>query len=70
MWDSDRYEIKAVIKKSGRVISEEKLRFSGKPSFFTASFTAKEKGKYDVLVYAYNPDNGNTGIDRASFTIK
>lgn len=30
---------------------------------------AEKPGVYDVTVYTYNPDNGNTGLDRTTFIV-
>ena len=70
MWDASKYEVKAIIKRDGALVAEVPLKFAGRPSLYTASFTAGKKGRYDVAVYAYDSSNGNTGIDRTSFIVK
>ncbi len=70
MWDAEDYEIMALVTKDKRPYREIPLQFSGQPSLFTASFETEEKGNYEILVYAYNPDNGNTGIDRVRLEVK
>jgi hypothetical protein len=70
VWDTNDYEINALIKKDKKIIRELPLSFTGQPSLFAATFEAEEKGSYEILVYAYHPENGNTGIDRAFFTVK
>ena len=46
------------------------LKYSGQASQFQTSLPVSEKGTYELIVYAYDPANGNTGLDRASFTIR
>lgn len=70
MWNADDYEFKALIMKETRLVRELPLQFSGQPSVFSVSYKPEEPGDYELMVYAYNPDNGNTGIDRVSFSVK
>jgi hypothetical protein len=70
VWDAESYEIMALVMNDRKIIRELPLSFTGQPSLFAASFKAEEKGSYDLIVYAYHPANGNTGIDRLSFTVK
>jgi hypothetical protein len=70
VWDAHDYEIKALVKKDEKIIQELPLSFTGNPSLFAGTFKTEGKGSYELIVYAYNPANGNTGIDRTSFTIK
>jgi hypothetical protein len=69
VWDSEDYEIRAMITKDSKPFKEIPLRFSGKPSLFTASLETIERGNYEILVYAYNQNNGNTGVDRVSLKV-
>jgi hypothetical protein len=64
VWDTEDYEMKALVTRDNKFFKEIPLRFSGQPSLFTASFETMEKGNYEIIVYAYNPNNGNTGVDR------
>jgi hypothetical protein len=69
VWDTKDYEIRALVKKDGQLVQDLPLQFSGKPSLFTGTFQAEEKGNYEIVVYAYNANNGNTGIDRVNIQI-
>ena len=43
------------------------LQYAGKTSEFSGSAELKGKGPFEAIVYAYNPENGNTGIDVVKF---
>jgi hypothetical protein len=69
LWDANGYEVGALVKRNDQLIDQIPLKFAGTTSQFAASFTAKEAGAYEVTVYAYDPANGNTGLDRATFVV-
>jgi hypothetical protein len=70
LWDTEKFEIMALLKKNGKPAKEFPLKYSGQASQFKTSLPVSEKGTYELIVYAYDPANGNTGLDRASFIIK
>lgn len=70
LWDADRYEIKARILRDGRSVGEIPLRYAGTTSQFEGSIDASEPGTYEVQVYAFDPSNGNTGLDRTTFLLE
>jgi hypothetical protein len=45
------------------------MSYAGETSQFAASVPVDAPGTYDVLVYAYDPANGNTGADRTTFIV-
>src|SRR4029453_5595693 len=65
-WDSTRYEIAGSLLKGGKVVGETKLTYSGNASEFTGAVEVHEAGAYEAMVYAWDPENGNTGVGRAS----
>ncbi len=67
LWDSNEMEFVAVIEKGGEEIERKQMEFSGKQNTFEASFSPKENGPYQILVYGYDPRTGNTGVDRTTF---
>jgi hypothetical protein len=69
LWDSDKYEIKALVKHEGKVIDSVAMNFAG-PSAFQGEATVKEKGRYEIIIYAYDPQTGNTGVDRVKVTVQ
>lgn len=67
LWDADKYEVQAIVSRNGTTVSRIPLRYAGETSQFAASVPVKEPGVYEVLVYAHDPANGNTGVDRTTF---
>jgi len=39
------------------------MHFAG-PSIFRGEATVKTKGRYEMIVYAFDPQTGNTGVDK------
>ncbi len=69
LWDADAYEVKALITRNGEPAGEIALAFAGSPSQFAGRFTADRPGTYEAVVYAFDPANGNTGLDRVTFIV-
>jgi hypothetical protein len=69
VWDSTRYEIAGSLLKGGKVVGETKLTYSGNASEFTGAVEVHEAGAYEAMVYAWDPENGNTGVGRASIVV-
>ncbi len=68
IWDAEKYEVKAILSREGTKVSELELKAGDKPSTFTAE-TTLEKGLYELLIYAFDPVSGNTGLDRTNFIV-
>lgn len=69
LWDSSEYEIKAQLRKGGTLIKEIPLTFTGDTSLFEGTLTASDAGKYTILVYAFHPKTGNTGVAKTDITV-
>ncbi len=67
LWDADKYEVAAFVKRDGKTVSRVPLKYAGETSQFAASVEVADPGFYEVVVYAYDPANGNTGLDRTTF---
>jgi hypothetical protein len=67
LWNADGYEIRALIKRDGGLPQEVPLRFAGESSQFSGEIVVRQPGVYEVTVYAFDPANGNTGLDRTTF---
>jgi hypothetical protein len=67
LWDASAYEVKAIVTRNGKEVARHDMIYAGATSQFAASIPVEDDGVYDVLVYAYDPANGNTGIDRTTF---
>lgn len=68
IWDARKYEIKAVLSRDGRAVKELQLESGDKPSTFSSE-TTLDPGLYELLIYAYDPQTGNTGVDRTNFIV-
>lgn len=70
VWDANTYEVKALLKKDGVMIGDLVLKYAGTASQFAGSWTVQEVGTYEAVVYAYDPANGNTGVDGVTFVVE
>jgi len=69
LWDADKLDVTALITRNGAKLTPIALKFAGETSQFAGTVPITEVGVYDVTVYAYNPANGNTGVDRTTFVV-
>ena len=69
VWDANNLEVKALVSHNGERIAPVDLSFAGETSQFAGSVPVDAQGLYDVLVYAYDRTNGNTGVDRTTFIV-
>lgn len=70
LWDSDGYEIRAWLYRDGEQVAELPLSYAGEPNQFTARWQPELPGYYEVLTYAFDPANGNTGVDRIGVRVQ
>ena len=68
IWDANQYEVKAIITDAEGVSKEIVLNQKDKPSTFEAEANLS-KGLYEVLIYAYDPVTGNTGVDKTNIIV-
>ncbi len=68
IWDATQYEIKALITNAEGKSFELELNVTDKASTFSAK-TKLTKGLYEVLIYAFDPVSGNTGVDKTNFIV-
>jgi len=68
-WDPSKYEVKALLKRNGEAVGELPLEYAGAISQFAATWDVKQAGTYQATVYAYDPANGNTGVDSVTFIV-
>ncbi len=67
LWDADAYEVTALVRKDGAPADEVTLGYAGETSQFKGEVPVDGPGVYEVTVFAYDPANGNTGLDRTTF---
>lgn len=70
LWDSDALEIIARVVKNGEPMGEVAMQYAGQPSQFEAKLTALEPGLYVVTATAFDPRNGNAGVDTTTFMVR
>lgn len=70
LWDADAYDVAAIIYKDGEKLREVPLSYAGSPSQFAADLKLDAAGGYEVAVYAHNPESGNTGLDKTTFSVE
>jgi hypothetical protein len=70
LWDANRFEVRAVVLRDGQKQGEVPMRYAGSTSQFAAEIDASAPGAFEVLVYAHDPENGNTGLDRTTFLVE
>ena len=68
-WDPVAFEVAARLVRNGESAGELPLAFTGTTSEFAAAWTINEPGVYEATVYAYQPANGNTGLDSVAFIV-
>lgn len=69
IWNADDYEVKAIISKEGKKIEEINMNYAGEPNTFSGEFKGKS-GFYEVLVFTYDENTGNTGVDKTNIIIQ
>ena len=69
VWNSDDIQVNAIVKKEGVKTGEIPLQLV-EQNIFQGTLKVKEKGDYELDVYAYNAKTGNTGVDRINFVVQ
>lgn len=61
-WDANHYEVKATLSQGGKAVRVAPLAYAGQTSTFAATLSDLPKGRYDMLLTAYNANTGNAGV--------
>ncbi len=69
MWDADKIEVSALVKRNGQRTAVLPMKYAGSPNQFSGIWNVSETGLYQATVYAYDPSNGNTGLDSVTFIV-
>lgn len=69
IWDAGKYEVKALISENGKESRAIDLEIQEKPSTFSGKVNLSA-GNYQVTVYAFDPQTGNTGVDKTNIIIQ
>jgi hypothetical protein len=70
VWDADNFEVKAYLKKDGRVIGNYELNKIDVVNVYEGKLPSLEKGNYELTVYAFQNKGNNAGVDRINFTVQ
>jgi hypothetical protein len=70
VWNARKYEVMALVSRDGKRVHTVNLTYAGTTSQFAGSVPIDAAGTYEVLVYAYDPANGNTGLDGTTFIVE
>jgi hypothetical protein len=70
VWNSDDITVNAIVKREGIKTGEIPLHLSEASNIFEGTLPVKQKGDYELDVYAYDPKTGNTGVDKINFVVQ
>lgn len=68
LWDANQIEVKGILKKNGVQTKEIELTIHS-PNLFEGSIDIDTTGNYELIVYAFHPKTGNTGVDKVNYII-
>ncbi|HET8807885.1 MAG TPA: hypothetical protein VFM76_05855 [Methylophaga sp.] len=68
-WQGDNYEAKAIIMKDGKKLEEVSLELKGPDGMFNGQTRITEPGYYKAIIYLFDKNTGNVGVDRTIFEI-
>jgi hypothetical protein len=69
VWDANKIEVSALLRKDGKSVGVQHLEYADVSSQFSGTWHVQEPGVYEAMVYAYDPANGNTGVDSVTFIV-
>ncbi len=69
IWDANKIEVKALLKKNGQQVGVLPMQYAGSPSQFLGIWDIQNAGTYEATVYAYDAATGNTGINKVTFMV-
>lgn len=70
LWDADKFTVKAIISKDGAISKTIPLHITEKDNTFATELQQPEAGLYEITVYAFHKDSGNTGVGKVNIIIK
>lgn len=69
LWDPSNYEVTAILMQNEVKVGEVELDFTGPVGLFSAKTTIEKSGYYKVIVYVFDKETGNVGVDRTMFEV-
>lgn len=70
LWDANGLEVRATVVRNGSRVAEVPLAYAGETSQFAGQVATPEPGAYEIVVWAHDPKNGNTGLDRTTVVVE
>lgn len=70
LWDGDKMEAKAIIKRNGQAFQTVKLQLGKQVNTFEGVLKTTEAGLYEILVYVYDARSQNTGVDKVNVVVR
>jgi len=68
LWDANQYEVNAILKSENMDTKTVKIEQVEGSSNFVGKVNL-EKGAYELIIQAFDPVTGNTGVDRTNFMV-
>jgi len=69
LWPAEKLEVAAIIYRDGVEQRLTPLEYAGQPSQFETVLEIDKAGVYEVVVFAHDPTDGNTGVDKATIVV-
>lgn len=69
LWDAADIQVRALVYLNDELIKEVPMIITEKVNTFAGRIPVSSAGNYRVVIYAYNDDTGNTGLDKVNFII-
>ena len=70
MWDAAKYEVKALVKREGQAAGTVTLVPGKTASSYEGTLEVTAPGTYEITLYAFDPANGNAGVDAVGFMVR
>lgn len=69
LWDPSKFDIQFTVTRRGSGVAAGPLKYAGRPNRFVAEFTAPQTGVYDIVITAFDPATGNSGVAETTFQV-
>lgn len=69
LWDANKMEVRGILKKDGETVGEVDMRLYS-PNVFEGIAEVNGTGSYELIVYAYHAETGNTGVDKVNYVVR
>ncbi len=70
LWDGTKMDVQAILKWNGQKVGEYLLEMTDTANLFSGKIPLSEGGNYEIIVYAFDPETGNTGVEKVNFILE